>query len=185
MTQNDMIYYDGTSFVAVPDRIEIDGQRVKSDILIGDLDALVGDSAAYNAKLAEYATYGLLRRWMEAGDTYGLGYTEWAVGSHPDDGIDAALRYRRGTDADRLTARRQQRIADLRGEVEEYIDTSIIPATRSMLHDGVLSAITAEIVRAFIADCYDEANSVFDALEAAADLTEIEQPTPVWPAYGG
>lgn len=77
-----------------------------------------------------------------------------------------------------------QRESALRVECESYIDTSIVPNTRSMLHDGVLDAATAEDIREFIAACYDQANSVMDAIEAAETVVAVGTPSPVWPVYG-
>jgi hypothetical protein len=88
-------------------------------------------------------------------------------------------------DAEALQDAIALRIVSLKRECEQHIDASIQPVTRDMLRDGVLDNATADAVREHIAACYEEANRVIDLTEAVTDINDVDNPAPVWPAYGG
>jgi len=109
-------------------------------------------------------------QWVRAVEDHtSAGYGGWRVPS----------------DADRLEMAIAARVATLKEQCEAYIDSSILPYTRGMLRDGVLADAAAETLRTFIADCYVEANSTIDTVEAVSTLAEVDDPAPIYPTYGG
>lgn len=88
-------------------------------------------------------------------------------------------------DAEALQDAIALRILSLKRECETHIDTSIQPVTRDMLRDGVLDGVTADAVREHIAACYEEANRIIDQIEVVTAIDDVDNPAPVWPAYGG
>lgn len=155
-----------------PERVEIDGYLVQ-----------VADLAA-EGRWQELAAHGVYREWLEPGNAV-LGHAAPTIGPHPDDGLPAAIRLLAGTAGERLTRVMEILIAALRVEVEEHIDTAILPYTRSMLRDGVLSDVTAEGIREFISDCYQEVNTAMDHIEAATSEAGVAAIAIVWPTYEG
>jgi hypothetical protein len=125
--------------------------------------------------------------WRETANCAGCDSGEYCVASPPLNNWvwdPVAGVHRAPTDAEILQVAITARIVALKAEAETYIDQAILPVTRTMLHDGVLTASTEESVREFIAAVYDEANSVIAAIEAVAVLSQVDDPAPIWPTYG-